>query len=97
MPELPDLQVFSHNLKKTFVGKTLKEISVLNKKKLNVPVAKLKDGLENQKLTTINRVGKELYFEFKNGNVKFVRSQRVLFFAFQLYFLNSSKLSHICF
>src|SRR3989337_4564753 len=69
MPELPDLQVFSHNLTKTFVGKTLKDISVPNSKKLNVPVSKLKEGIENQKLTSINRVGKELHFEFKNGNV----------------------------
>jgi len=69
MPELPDLQVFSRNLTKTFVGKTLKEISVHNSKKLNVPVPKLKEGVENQKLTSINRIGKELYFEFKNENV----------------------------
>jgi formamidopyrimidine-DNA glycosylase len=68
MPELPDLQVFGRNLTKTFVGKTLKEISVPNKKKLNVPVDKLKTGLENQKLVAINRIGKELHFEFKNGN-----------------------------
>lgn len=69
MPELPDLQVFSRNLTKIFAGKTLKEISVPNKKKLNVSVAELKRGLENQKLSAITRVGKELHFEFKNGNV----------------------------
>ena len=36
MPELPDLQVFSRNLTKIFVGKTLKTVAVLNSKKLNV-------------------------------------------------------------
>lgn len=69
MPELPDLQVFSKNLTKIFVGKTLKKISVPNIKKLNVSVTKLKSSLENQKLIAINRKGKELHFEFKNGNV----------------------------
>ena len=69
MPELPDLQVFSKNLTKTFVGKTLKKISVPNAKKLNVSVSKLKSSLENQKLVGIKREGKELHFEFKDGDV----------------------------
>ena len=69
MPELPDLQVFSKNLTKIFVGKTLKKISVPNAKKLNVSVSKLKSSLENQKLVGINRVGKELHLEFKDGDV----------------------------
>jgi formamidopyrimidine-DNA glycosylase len=69
MPELPDLQVFSRNLTKTFVGKTLKQIKVPVSKRLNVSIPKLKSTLEDQKLTAINRVGKELYFEFKDGNV----------------------------
>jgi formamidopyrimidine-DNA glycosylase len=69
MPELPDLQVFSKNLAKIFVGKTLKKISVPNAKKLNVSVTKLKARLENQKLVAINREGKELHFEFKDGDV----------------------------
>ena len=69
MPELPDLQVFSKNLTKTFVGKTLKKISVPNAKNLNVSVLKLKSSLENQKLVGIKREGKELHFEFKDGDV----------------------------
>ena len=69
MPELPDLQVFSKNLTKLFAGKTLKQISVPNAKKLNVSVSKLKSSLETQKLSAIKREGKELHFEFKNGDV----------------------------
>jgi formamidopyrimidine-DNA glycosylase len=69
MPELPDLQVFSKNLTKAFVGKTLKKISVLNTKKLNVKVTSLTSALENQKLVEIRRVGKELHFEFASGDV----------------------------
>jgi formamidopyrimidine-DNA glycosylase len=69
MPELPDLQVFSKNLTKTFVGKTVKKISVPNDKKLNVSVAKLKKNLEDQKLIAVQRVGKELHFKFQNGEV----------------------------
>src|SRR5688572_14205653 len=69
MPELPDLQVFSKNLTKTFVGKTVKKVSVPNDKKLNVSISKLKKNLENQKLTAVERVGKELHFKFKNGEI----------------------------
>jgi formamidopyrimidine-DNA glycosylase len=69
MPELPDLQVFSKNLTKAFVGKTLKKVTISNDKKLNVSTAKLKKSLEGQKLKAIQRVGKELHFEFKDGDV----------------------------
>lgn len=69
MPELPDLQVFSKNLSKTFVGKTLRKINVRNSKKLKVSPAKLSDSLEGQRLSAIKRVGKELHFEFNNGQV----------------------------
>ena len=69
MPELPDLQVFSQNLTETYVGKTLKQISVPNARKLNVPVSKLKSSLKNQKLVRVKREGKELHFEFNNGNI----------------------------
>jgi formamidopyrimidine-DNA glycosylase len=69
MPELPDLQVFSRNLTKKMVGKTIKKVSVPYPKKLNVLVKELQENLEGQKLTKIFRYGKELHFEFNNGNV----------------------------
>ncbi len=68
MPELPDLQVFSRNLNKTIVGKTVKRISVPVARKLNVSAKTLKAKLEGQKLTTVERVGKNCN-HFKNGNV----------------------------
>ncbi|RKR84376.1 formamidopyrimidine-DNA glycosylase [Mucilaginibacter gracilis] len=69
MPELPDLQAFSHNLNKKFKGKILKQVTVPVDKKLNVLVAQLQAALQHQQLTQIKRVGKELHFEFKNGHV----------------------------
>lgn len=69
MPELPDLQVFGHNLNKLFKGKTLNKVDVPNHKKLNVPVAILKDALEGSKLNNVKRVGKELHFEFEGKHI----------------------------
>ena len=69
MPELPDLEVFSRNLNKKIGGKTLKKINVVVDSKLNVPESKLKKNLEKQELKKVRRVGKELHFEFANGNV----------------------------
>lgn len=69
MPELPDLQVFAHNLNKLFKGKTLDKIELPNQKKLNVTVKELKEVLEGQQLTNVKRVGKELHFEFGNKHV----------------------------
>ena len=69
MPELPDLQVFSRNLNKALSGKTVKKVIVVNAKKLKTPVAELQKSLEKQQLTKVERVGKELHFQFGNGSV----------------------------
>ena len=69
MPELPDLQVFSHNLTKNLKGKKLDKINVEVAAKLNVPVKQLKETLEGATLEKVVRVGKELHFEFGNSHV----------------------------
>jgi formamidopyrimidine-DNA glycosylase len=69
MPELPDLQVFSKNLSKELCGKTIKEIKVINSKKLNVSVASLKKAMEDGRIKAIHREGKELRVVLDNGNV----------------------------
>jgi len=69
MPELPDLQVFSHNLTKLFKGKTLEKIEIKVAQKVNVPEKQVQDALEGSKLDKVVRVGKELQFEFDNKHV----------------------------
>lgn len=69
MPELPDLEVFSRNLQKNLSGKKLEKLTVENKSKLNVPEKELKKSLEKQELKKVYREGKELRFEFANGNI----------------------------
>jgi len=69
MPELPDLQVFSHNLTKLFKGKKLEKIEIKVAQKLNVPEKQVQDALEGSKLAKVVRVGKELQFQFDNHHV----------------------------
>lgn len=69
MPELPDLNVFSKNLDKKLTGKKVKKIEVENKSRLKIPVSELKKEIEGSKLKKVYREGKELHFEFSNGNV----------------------------
>lgn len=69
MPELPDLDVFAINLNKRLAGKKLERIDVKNNSKLNVSVSKLKKAIEGSKLKKVYREGKELHFEFSNGNI----------------------------
>jgi formamidopyrimidine-DNA glycosylase len=69
MPELPDLQAFSHNLDKKLSGKSVKEVVIINAKKLNVTHQELRDTLEGQKLEKVYREGKELYFKFSKGDI----------------------------
>jgi formamidopyrimidine-DNA glycosylase len=69
MPELPDLNVFAKNLDKRLAGKKLVKIEVENKSKLKTTVAELKREVEGSTLKKVYREGKELHFEFSNGNI----------------------------
>jgi formamidopyrimidine-DNA glycosylase len=69
MPELPDLEVFSHNLNKKLAGKKIKKVTVLQTKKLNVSAATLQKQLQKKTVRTIYRSGKELFIECKDGTV----------------------------
>jgi formamidopyrimidine-DNA glycosylase len=69
MPELPDLNVFAKNLDKKLAGRKVEKIEVENKSKLKTPVSELKKEIEGSKLKKIYREGKELHFEFSNGNI----------------------------
>ena len=69
MPEIPDLNIFRKNLAKQLLGKKLSNIQVLITRRLKVSVDDLKQAFEDQILTAIERVGKELHFVFHNGHV----------------------------
>lgn len=68
MPELPDLQAFSHNLTKKLKGKVLKEVIVTVDKKLKVSAQTLNDALIGHELEKVERAGKELRIDFKGGH-----------------------------
>lgn len=68
MPELPDLQAFSHNLNRKLAGKRLIKINAHKGAKLNVAGRALQKSLEGQLLVKIFREGKELWLTFKNKN-----------------------------
>src|SRR5215218_1599768 len=69
MPELPDLEVFSHNLNKKLAKKVLKQLILVNKTKLKAPATQFKKGLEGATLKKIYREGKELHLLFDNDEV----------------------------
>lgn len=67
MPELPDIEVFSRNLKRMFAGKQLSKLKIVNGKKLKDSSKELSESLEGKKLTDIYRSGKEMRFQFSGG------------------------------
>ena len=69
MPELPDLQIFSKNLKKKVSNKKIVSAEVFNKSKLNVDASVVKSKLLETKIVDIVREGKELYFQLENNDV----------------------------
>ena len=69
MPELPDIEVFSRNLKKIYGGKKLERIKVVNNKNIKDSPKELSKMLEGKTLKDVYRSGKELRFLFSNGTV----------------------------
>ncbi|MEJ7768633.1 MAG: DNA-formamidopyrimidine glycosylase family protein [Chitinophagaceae bacterium] len=69
MPELPDLEVFSHNLNKRLKGRIVKNIQLYPGKKTTVTLHELKENLEGQTLKNITREGKELHIHFGNKQI----------------------------
>ena len=64
MPEIPDIEVFSRNLKKLLVGKQVTKVKVANGKKLKDSAKELSQALEGQKILDVFRSGKELRIQF---------------------------------
>src|SRR5215208_1948079 len=64
MPEIPDIEVFSRNLKKLLAGKQVTNIKVVNGKKLKDTAKELSQALEGQKILDVFRSGKELRIQF---------------------------------
>lgn len=60
MPELPDIQIFSNNLKKLFAGKQIKKVKVINGNKLKDKPGDLSKNLEGKTVEDIYRSGKEM-------------------------------------
>ena len=58
MPEIPDIEVFSRNLKKLLVGKQVTKVKVVNGKKLKDTAKELSQALEGEKIVDVCRSGK---------------------------------------
>ncbi len=64
MPEIPDIEVFSRNLKELLAGKQITKVKVVNGKKLKDTAKELSQALEGQKILDVFRSGKELRIQF---------------------------------
>jgi len=64
MPELPDLEVFKTNIFGRLASKRLVGLEVFNSYKVNAPKTVLLENLTGRDLMRIDRIGKELFFDF---------------------------------
>ena len=69
MPELPDLEVFKTNVFDRLTSKKLAGLEVFNQNKVPAPKEYLMDNLAGRELLRIDRVGKELMFDFGDNRV----------------------------
>ncbi len=67
MPEIPDIEVFSRNLKHLLAGKQVAKIKVVNGQKLKDKPKELSQAMKGQKILDVYRSGKELRFQFSKG------------------------------
>jgi len=67
MPELPDLEVYKGNIYKQLTSKRLVGLEVFNPAKVITPQEFLMSELAGRELLGIERVGKELFFDFGTG------------------------------
>lgn len=68
MPELPELQVYSRNLNKSLIGKTVVNLSVYNRSVVNASPAQLRTYFVGATILFVKREGKLLIFEFDSGH-----------------------------
>jgi len=69
MPELPDLEIFKSNIMKRLSSKRLTGLNVFNSAKALFSESSLREELCGRELLDVDRVGKELYFDFGGGRV----------------------------
>lgn len=69
MPELPDLEAYSKNLKKIVIGQKIKEVIIYKPGKLNVTSEEINDALVSFRINNCYRDGKEMMFTFDNEHL----------------------------
>lgn len=67
MPELPEVETIKRQLHKELVGAKIKEVQVINGKKINVSRREFVRALEGAKVIGVNRRAKMLLINFDNG------------------------------
>lgn len=67
MPELPDLHLFSSNLRRRLAGRTVAEVQVFKSKRVSVAPEQLHAALAGARLEDARREGKEIWLGFSNG------------------------------
>lgn len=67
MPELPEVETIRRDLEEKIVGKKIASVFILAKGSVHYPVEKFKKVLVDNKVATVNRRGKLLYFSFKES------------------------------
>lgn len=69
MPEMPDLEIYSSNLKQKFANTPITDVKVYRANKLNTGADELLHALKGESIEDIYREGKELWFLLTNKRV----------------------------
>ena len=69
MPELPDLKVYSENIKKLISGKKVLDVKVYREQNVDFAAKTLEAGIKGALVNDVYADGKELFIAFDSGNL----------------------------
>ena len=69
MPELPDLEVYKGNIFEGLKSKRLVDVDIYAPREVYATKEKLQDELVGRELLSVDRIGKELYFDFGDRKI----------------------------
>ncbi len=67
MPELPDLEVYRGNIFRRITSKKINNFEIFNRRKIEIPLGDTFENMNNSQLLSIERIGKELLFNFTDN------------------------------
>ena len=69
MPELPDLKIYSENIKKLLINKKVSDVKIYRAQNVDADSKTVEAGIKDAAVSDVYADGKELFISFEGGNL----------------------------